>query len=129
MDSCAFRDKNVRQMLNAHQVGWVEVKKRGVELDTGHWQRRLSRTDGDPACLFVLQLGRRTVALLAHRMAAAVPAENATDADNSGGTDNTDVSNLQLAPESSAHPDAVNLHATTAAIVRQLRRNKIDDHD
>ena len=68
IDQCAWREKNVKRMLTAHGVGPLEIKKRGVELDTGYWQRRLSGREGQTACLFILPVGRRNLALLARRL-------------------------------------------------------------
>lgn len=70
VDSMPFDRRKVREWLAARNVGRLEIKKRGVEIDLERLRREL-RLHGDaPGCLILLRRSDRVTAVLALRIAA-----------------------------------------------------------
>ena len=67
IDQSAMDLRRVKAMLKSHGVGRLEIKKRGVDIDPHHLQRRL-RTDAPQSAVLILtpQAGK-TIAILAKR--------------------------------------------------------------
>jgi len=65
----AFDRKGLVRVLRDRGVGLVEVKARGVAVDPDALARALSGRDGPPGTLLIVPDGRRTVAILARRVA------------------------------------------------------------
>ena len=56
--------------LRSRQVGRVEIKKRGLELDPAELQKKLELRGPNAAVVIVTKLGGKAVAILARRVTA-----------------------------------------------------------
>jgi len=62
-----FDRRRIKRMLRAHNVGRLEVKKRGTHHDPAELQRVLSGKAGQPTTLILAGVARRVTAVLARR--------------------------------------------------------------
>ncbi|MFO0923326.1 MAG: hypothetical protein U0905_12645 [Pirellulales bacterium] len=60
--------KKLRKHLRAHNIGKLEIKKRGVEIDIEQLRRDLKLEGEGQATLFLAREGKRHLAILADRM-------------------------------------------------------------
>jgi hypothetical protein len=72
-----LRQDLINKHLAAHGVGRVEIKKRGVPVDPNKFWRQLKLRGDNDAVLVLTRIGRREVALVAKRAAAAGVSERA----------------------------------------------------
>ena len=63
-----FRIKPLKTLLRSRNVGRLEIKKRGVELDPAELRKQLALTGDEAATLLVARIGKRVVAILARRV-------------------------------------------------------------
>lgn len=73
VEAIPFDEKRVKAWVREHDVGPLEIKKRGVDIDPAKWQARLHPQcrGKTPYVLFVLPLGDRTMAAFAQRVGSA----------------------------------------------------------
>lgn len=62
-----LREKALKSVLRSIGAGPVEVKKRGADVDTDSWQRRLSSSQGVPVVVFATRVGEQHRAIVATR--------------------------------------------------------------
>lgn len=83
IDRCGNNPKQIRRLLDAHDVGRLEVKTRHVQADANALQRKYQRQPseafgGHPLTLFLARLRGKTTAVLTQRVRTAH--ENRRDA-------------------------------------------------
>lgn len=64
----AFDEKLLKKELAARDIGVLEIKKRGVDIDPAVLRTRLALRGGASATLIVTRIGEKRVALLAERV-------------------------------------------------------------
>jgi len=62
-------EKAIKRELKARDIGTLEIKKRGVDIDPAEFRKRLSLGGSRSATLLLTRLGERRVAILADRVA------------------------------------------------------------
>lgn len=67
LESLPFKRAKLQRCLKALNVGTLEVKTRGIAEDAVQLQKRLSRSEGKPATLFLFKQGAQTCAVVARR--------------------------------------------------------------
>lgn len=72
-DTVAARPRDIARLLHANNVGRVEIKKRGVDVDPAALRRTLSLHGPEKAVLILTRIGSRHVAVLADRADDARP--------------------------------------------------------
>jgi hypothetical protein len=68
-DVLPMRVNKLAQHLRAHNIGQLEIKKRGVENDPEKLRRELKLSGSNVATLLIANFGGRPVAILAQRVA------------------------------------------------------------
>lgn len=71
IDDVPLRVKQIRQRLTELGAGPIEVKKRGVQIDTAALQTGLQRPDGEPLVVIATRLGERHRAIITRRLSTA----------------------------------------------------------
>ncbi len=66
-ETLPFDERNLKKALAARQIGSLEIKKRGVDLDPAQLRRKLGLRGNHSATLFVTRVAGRHTALLAER--------------------------------------------------------------
>ena len=61
--------KTLTRELHARNIGTLEIKKRGVDIDPAEFRKLLKLTGSESATLFLTRLGEKRAALLAERVA------------------------------------------------------------
>lgn len=64
--------KAINAVLKANDIGTLEIKKRGVDVDPAAFRRRLTLRGRESATLVLARIGDRRLAILADRVPAAV---------------------------------------------------------
>lgn len=64
----AFDEKSLKKELAAREIGVLEIKKRGVDIDPAVLRKRLGLRGTESATLIVTRIGEKRVALLAERI-------------------------------------------------------------
>jgi len=67
-ETLALDEKAIRRELKARDIGTLEIKKRGVDIDPAEFRKRLSLKGSRSATLILTRLGERRVAILADRV-------------------------------------------------------------
>jgi len=62
-------EKSIKRELKARDIGTLEIKKRGVDIDPAEFRKRLSLGGSRSATLLLTRFGERRVAILADRVA------------------------------------------------------------
>jgi len=70
LDVIPYRPKVLKTWLRARQIGRLEVKKRGVELDPEQVRRELHLPGDEAATLLLCRISGRITAILARRISA-----------------------------------------------------------
>ena len=65
----ALDEKAIKRELKTRDIGTLEIKKRGVDIDPAEFRKRLSLKGTRSATLLLTRLGERRVAILADRIA------------------------------------------------------------
>jgi hypothetical protein len=65
-----FDERSLKKELAAREIGVLEIKKRGVDIDPAVLRKRLALRGGNAATLIVTRIGDDRVALLAERVEA-----------------------------------------------------------
>jgi hypothetical protein len=65
-----FRVPALRAWLRSREIGTLEIKKRGVDLDPARLRRELNLAGPQSATLLVARIGKRVTAILADRVGA-----------------------------------------------------------
>ncbi len=63
-----FRVKPVKELLRSLDVGQLEIKKRGVELDPALTRRQLNLAGSQSAALLIARVGKQVTAIVARRV-------------------------------------------------------------
>ncbi len=63
-----FRKRRLKQLLAQRHYGRLEVKKRGVRLDTNQLQRELAVPGDQEATVLITRIGQRMIAIVAQRI-------------------------------------------------------------
>ena len=71
IETMPYKVKEVRQWLAARDIGRLEIKKRGVELDPEDVRRQLNPKGDGEATLLLMRLDGRTTAVFARRVATS----------------------------------------------------------
>jgi len=71
LESFPFDEKLLRKELAAREVGTLEIKKRGVDVDPAHLRKKLTPRGPESATLIVTRVAGKHVALLAERVPKA----------------------------------------------------------
>ncbi|MEV8266892.1 class I SAM-dependent methyltransferase [Microbacterium sp. NPDC076911] len=66
-----IKAKPINAVLRAHNIGTLEIKKRGVDVDPAAFRRTLTLRGDASATLILARLGTKRLAILADRVAAA----------------------------------------------------------
>lgn len=69
-ETMAANPKAINAVLGAHDIGTLEIKKRGVDIDPAAFRRKLSLRGSQAATLFLVRIGDRRIAVLADRVRA-----------------------------------------------------------
>jgi hypothetical protein len=67
-DVLPFRERTLAQYLRSRNIGQLEIKKRGVDLDPDTFRRRLRLRGNNAATLLITQIARRATAIAAQRI-------------------------------------------------------------
>ncbi len=68
LETLPFAEKELKKALRARDIGTLEIKKRGVDVDPAALRTRLKLSGGRPATLILTRVGGRHTALLAERL-------------------------------------------------------------
>jgi len=68
-ETMSLDEKAIKRELKARDIGTLEIKKRGVDIDPAEFRKRLSLKGSRSATLLLTRLGERRVAILADRVA------------------------------------------------------------
>lgn len=68
-ETMSLDEKTIKRELKARDIGTLEIKKRGVDIDPAEFRKRLSLKGSRSATLLLTRLGERRVAILADRIA------------------------------------------------------------
>ena len=68
-ETLSLDEKAIKRELKARDIGTLEIKKRGVDIDPAEFRKRLSLGGSRSATLLLTRLGERRVAILADRVA------------------------------------------------------------
>jgi SAM-dependent methyltransferase len=64
----AFDEKKLKRELSARNIGILEIKKRGIDVDPAQLRTRLGLAGTDAATLILTRVAGRRTAILAHRL-------------------------------------------------------------
>lgn len=70
-ETMAANPKAINAVLAANDIGTLEIKKRGVDIDPAAFRKKLSLRGSQTATLFLVRVGDRRHAILADRVHAA----------------------------------------------------------
>jgi hypothetical protein len=70
VEELPYREKSLRAWVRANDIGTLEIKKRGVDVDPAVLRRKLSPKGSASATLIVTRIGRDAVAYSCRRVAA-----------------------------------------------------------
>ncbi len=70
-ETMAANPKSINAVLAANDIGTLEIKKRGVDIDPAAFRKKLSLRGSQTATLFLVRIGDRRHAVLADRVHAA----------------------------------------------------------
>lgn len=70
-ETMAANPKSINAVLAANDIGTLEIKKRGVDIDPAAFRKKLSLRGSQTATLFLVRIGDRRHAILADRVHAA----------------------------------------------------------
>jgi hypothetical protein len=59
--------KQIRAWAKSHNIGTLEIKKRGVDIDPAEFRKKLSLSGKDSATLILTRIGNERMALVAQR--------------------------------------------------------------
>lgn len=65
----AYKVRDIDAALRRHDIGTLEIKKRGVDVDPAVFRKKLALSGSEAATLFLTRVGERRVAVLADRVA------------------------------------------------------------
>jgi hypothetical protein len=68
LETLPFAEKDLKKALRARDVGTLEIKKRGVDVDPAALRTRLKLTGSRPATVILTRVGGKHTALLAERL-------------------------------------------------------------
>ncbi len=68
LETLPFAEKELKKALRARDVGTLEIKKRGVDVDPAALRTRLKLTGSRPATVILTRVGGKHTALLAERL-------------------------------------------------------------
>lgn len=71
-ETMAANPKAINAALQANDIGTLEIKKRGVDIDPAAFRKKLTLRGSAAATLILVRVGDRRLAILADRVAAAV---------------------------------------------------------
>jgi hypothetical protein len=60
--------KAISRALATHDMGRVEIKKRGIDIDPAEFRKKLTLTGSDDGVVILTRAGTRRVALIARRI-------------------------------------------------------------
>jgi hypothetical protein len=63
-----FDEKKLKRELAGRDIGTLEIKKRGIDVDPAELRKRLSLRGGETATLILTRVGGRRMAILAQRL-------------------------------------------------------------
>ena len=64
----AANPKAISQVLRGNDIGTVEIKKRGMDIDPAAFRKKLSLNGSQTATLVLTRVGDRRMAILADRV-------------------------------------------------------------
>lgn len=70
-ETMAVNAKAINAVLKSHDVGTLEIKKRGVDIDPAQFRKKLTLRGSASATLVLARIGDQRVAILADRVPAA----------------------------------------------------------
>jgi SAM-dependent methyltransferase len=70
LEELPYKEKALRAWVRTHEIGTLEIKKRGVDLDPAHLRRRLAPKGTASATLIITRIGRDAVAYSCRRLAS-----------------------------------------------------------
>ena len=68
-ETLSLDEKAIKRELKARDIGTLEIKKRGVDIDPAQFRKKLALKGSRSATLILTRLGERRVAILADRVA------------------------------------------------------------
>jgi hypothetical protein len=68
IDQFALDVRSLRKELSARDIGSLEIKKRGVDIDPAEFRKKLSLSGSATATLILTRVAGRRMALLAERV-------------------------------------------------------------
>lgn len=68
LETLPFAEKELKKALRARDIGTLEIKKRGVDVDPAALRTRLKLSGGRPATIILTRVGGKHTALLAERL-------------------------------------------------------------
>jgi hypothetical protein len=63
-----YQEKIIKRWLREHEVGVLEIKKRGLEVDPAQLRRRLGLRGGEQRTLILTRTPRAALAVVAQRL-------------------------------------------------------------
>jgi SAM-dependent methyltransferase len=68
VDELPYKEKALRSWVRTHDIGTLEIKKRGVDLDPAHLRKKLAPKGSLTATLIITRIGRDAVAYSCRRI-------------------------------------------------------------
>jgi len=68
VEELAYKEKALRSWVRTHDIGTLEIKKRGVDLDPAQLRKKLAPKGSTPATLIITRVGRDAVAYSCRRI-------------------------------------------------------------
>jgi hypothetical protein len=69
VEELPYKEKALRSWVRSHDIGTLEIKKRGVDLDPAQLRKKLAPKGTQSATLIITRIGRDAVAYSCHRVA------------------------------------------------------------
>lgn len=72
LETTAVDPKAISRALATHDMGWVEIKKRGIDIDPAEFRKKLTLKGSSDGVVILTRAGTRRVALIVRRLAERV---------------------------------------------------------
>ncbi|MFF0264940.1 methyltransferase domain-containing protein [Kribbella sp. NPDC004536] len=73
LEELPYKEKALRSWVRTHDIGTLEIKKRGVDLDPAQLRKKLAPKGSQQATLIVTRIGRDAVAYSCRRVTTTLP--------------------------------------------------------